>query len=43
MSRDGYDALNETAQLLRTPANASRLLEGLAQAPTGLVEEHKEP
>jgi antitoxin YefM len=40
MSRADYDALNETALLLRTPANARRLLESLHQARTGQVEEH---
>jgi antitoxin YefM len=32
MSRADYDALEETAFLLRTPANARRLLESLDQA-----------
>lgn len=32
MSRDDYDALEETAHLLRSPANARRLLESLNQA-----------
>jgi antitoxin YefM len=36
MSREEYDALQETAYLLRSPANARRLLEGYAQA-----EEHE--
>ena len=32
MSRADYQALEETAQLLRSPANARRLLESLQQA-----------
>lgn len=32
MSRADYDALEETAHLLRSPANARRLLESLDQA-----------
>jgi antitoxin YefM len=32
LSRADYDALEETAHLLRTPANARRLLESLQQA-----------
>lgn len=40
MSRADYDALQETAHLLRAPANARRLLESLAQAGQGLREEH---
>ena len=35
------DALNETALLLRTPANARRLLESLAQARSDQREEHE--
>lgn len=35
MSRADYDALQETAYLLRAPANARRLLESLEQARTG--------
>ncbi|MDO5671479.1 MAG: type II toxin-antitoxin system prevent-host-death family antitoxin [Actinomycetaceae bacterium] len=40
MSRAQYDALEETAYLLRVPANAKHLLESLAQARAGTVEEH---
>ncbi len=40
MSRDDYDALQETAHLLRSPMNARRLLESLEQALAGLREEH---
>jgi antitoxin YefM len=41
MSRADYDALNETALLLRTPANARRLLDSLSQAQSGQREEHE--
>jgi len=40
ISRADYDALEETAHLLRSPANARRLLESLAQAQRGEGEEH---
>jgi antitoxin YefM len=40
ISKADYDALEETAHLLRSPANARRLIEGLAQAHAGEVEEH---
>ncbi|TAL20512.1 MAG: type II toxin-antitoxin system prevent-host-death family antitoxin [Frankiales bacterium] len=40
MSRADYDALQETAYLLRAPANTRRLLESLEQARTGQREEH---
>ncbi len=35
LSRSEYDALEETAHLLRAPANARRLLESLDQARRG--------
>ena len=38
---DDYRALQETAYLLRSPANARRLLESLDQAQAGTVEEHE--
>lgn len=41
MSRADYDALQETAYLLRAPANARRLLESLEQARTGQREERQ--
>ncbi len=41
VSKIDYDALTETAWLLRAPANARRLLESLAQAQRGLREEHE--
>lgn len=40
MSREDYDALEETAHLLRSPANARRLLDSLAQASGGDRTEH---
>ena len=41
MSLAEYQALQETAHLLRVPANARRLLESLAQAQSGRREEHE--
>jgi len=41
MSRADYQALEETAHLLRSPANARHLLESLAQARAGEREEHE--
>ncbi len=41
MSRAEYDALEETAHLLRSPANARRLLESLRQAVDGDRQEHQ--
>jgi antitoxin YefM len=40
LSRADYDALEETAHLLRVPANAKRLIESLQQAVAGQREEH---
>jgi antitoxin YefM len=40
MSKDEYDALVETSYLLRSPANARRLLDALTDARAGQVEEH---
>jgi antitoxin YefM len=40
LSRADYEALTETAWLLRAPANARRLLESLAQAQEGEREVH---
>ena len=40
MSRADYAALEETAHLLRSPANARRLLESLDQAAAGDRQEH---
>lgn len=41
LSRADYDALEETAHLLRVPANAKRLLESLQQAHSGQREPHE--
>ncbi|HVU60371.1 MAG TPA: type II toxin-antitoxin system prevent-host-death family antitoxin [Mycobacteriales bacterium] len=41
ISREEFDALQETAHLLRAPKNARRLLESLDQALTGEREEHE--
>lgn len=41
MSRADYDALQETAYLLRAPANVRRLLESLDQARAGQSEVHE--
>ncbi len=41
ISKAEYDALEETAQLLRSPANVRRLMDGLAQARAGDYEEHE--
>ncbi len=40
IARVDYEALQETAYLLRAPANARRLLESLAQARAGEREAH---
>ena len=40
LSKADYDALAETASLLRVPANALRLLESLEQARRGQLQEH---
>jgi antitoxin YefM len=40
MSRADYEALEETAHLLRSPVNARRLLESLQQAASGDRQEH---
>lgn len=41
MSKEDYEELEETAHLLRSPANAMRLLESLKQAATGDRQEHR--
>ena len=41
LSRADYEALEETAHLLRVPANAKRLLESLQQSRTGRRDEHE--
>ena len=40
MSRADFDALEETAHLLRSPANVRRLLEGLEEARAGRTAVH---
>lgn len=40
LSREDYEALEETADLLRSPANARRLLDSLDQAQRREREEH---
>lgn len=41
ISIDDYRALEETAYLLRSPANVRRLLESLDQARAGSMQEHE--
>ncbi|WP_229657871.1 type II toxin-antitoxin system Phd/YefM family antitoxin [Actinomyces gaoshouyii] len=41
ISRDEFDALEETAHLMRSPANAAHLLASLAQARRGESAEHE--
>ena len=41
MSKDDFDELEDTAPLLRSPANAVRLLESLKQASAGDRQEHQ--
>lgn len=41
ISSDEFDALQETAHLLRSPKNARRLLESLDQAANGQREERE--
>ena len=40
MSKDDFDALTETAYLLRNAANAERLLESIERARRGEFEKH---
>jgi antitoxin YefM len=40
MSKTDYDAMTETAHLLRNPANAERLLEAIERARRGEFERH---
>ncbi len=40
MSKDDYDAITETAYLLRNAANAERLLESIDRARRGEFEKH---
>ena len=41
LSRAEFDALNETAYLLRSPANAERLLNALREARAGGAQPHE--
>jgi antitoxin YefM len=41
ISEDEYDALMETLHLLKTPANAARLLRSIEQADAGELTEHE--
>lgn len=41
LAADDYNALEETAYLLRSPANVRRLLQSLDQARLGEVEAHE--
>lgn len=41
ISLEDYEALQETAYLLRSPANARRLLASIAEAESGSVEHHQ--
>lgn len=40
MSLDDYNSIQETAHLLRSPANAQRLLDSLSEYRNGQVTEH---
>ena len=40
LSKDDYDAMTETAYLLRNPANAERLLSAIERARRGEFEQH---
>ena len=40
MSEEEYEALMETLHLLRSPANASRLLRSIEEAEAGSLREH---
>jgi antitoxin YefM len=41
ISEDEYDAVMETLHLLKTPANAARLLRSIEQADAGELTEHE--
>lgn len=41
ISKDDYDAMTETAYLLRNPVGAKRLLDALERAKRGEVEAHE--
>lgn len=40
LSKDDYDAMTETAYLLRNPANVERLLSAIERARRGEFEQH---
>ena len=40
LSKDDYDAITETAYLLRNPANAERLLTAIERVRRGEFEQH---
>ena len=40
ISEDEFEAMMETLHLLRSPANAARLLESIAEADRGALEDH---
>lgn len=40
MSLDDFNAIEETAYLLRSPANAERLCQSIKQAEEGKIENH---
>ena len=41
LSEDDYEGLMETVHLLRSPANATRLLDSIAEANRGALTEHE--
>jgi antitoxin YefM len=41
MSLEEYESLQETLHLLRSPANAERLLRSIAHADASVLEEHE--
>ena len=41
LSLEDFDSLQETAYLMRSPANAKRLMESIAAAESGRVKKHK--
>ena len=40
LAEDEYEAMRETLNLLSSPANAARLMRGMAEAEAGRVSEH---
>jgi antitoxin YefM len=41
VAKEDWDSMEETAYLLRSPANAARLTEAMAQARRGETDEHQ--